>query len=139
MKMHAYLNFAGTCADAFRYYEKHLGGKIGMIMTHGESPDQNRIPPEFKDKVLHASVTIAGNVLMGADIPGAQPMRSAYISLSVDSDGEADRIYAALSEGGEIFMKIQETFFATRFAQLRDKFGTLWMILHEKPMGPPRP
>lgn len=139
MKMQTYLNFAGTCADAFRYYEKHLGGKIGMIMTHGESPDQSRVTPEMKDKVLHASVTIAGSVLMGADIPGAQPIRSAYISLSVDSDGEADRIYAALSEGGEIFMKMQETFFATRFAQLRDKFGTLWMILHEKPMGPPRP
>ena len=110
-----------------------------MIMTHGESPDQSRVTPEMKNKVLHASITIAGSVLMGADIPGAQPMRSAYISLSVDSDGEAERIYAALSDGGEIFMKMQETFFATRFAQFRDKFGTLWMILHEKPMGPPRP
>jgi PhnB protein len=139
MKMQTYLNFAGTCAEAFRYYEKHLGGKIGMVMTHGESPDQSRVTPEMKDKVLHASITIGGGVLMGADIPGAQPMRSAYMSLSVDSDGEADRIYAALSDGGEIFMKMQETFFATRFAQLRDKFGTLWMILHEKPMGPPRP
>lgn len=139
MKMQTYLNFPGTCADAFRYYEKHLGGKIGMVMTHGQSPDQSRVTPDLKDKVLHASVTIADSVLMGADIPGAQPMRSAYMSLSVDSDGEADRIYAALSDGGEIFMKMQETFFATRFAQLRDKFGTLWMILHEKPMGPPTP
>ncbi|HET6169075.1 MAG TPA: VOC family protein [Terracidiphilus sp.] len=139
MKMQTYLNFAGTCAEAFRYYEKHLGGQIGMVMTHGESPDQSRVTPEMKDKVLHASMTIGSSVLMGADIPGAQPMRSAYMSLSVDSDGEADRIYAALSEGGEIFMKMQETFFATRFAQFRDKFGTLWMILHEKPMGPPRP
>ena len=139
MKLATYINYPGTCADAFRFYEKHLGGKIGMIMTHGESPDQSRVTPEIKDKVLHASVTVAGSVLMGADIPGAQPMRSAYISLSVDSDGEAERIYAALSDGGEIFMKMQETFFATRFAQLRDKFGTLWMILHEKPMGPPRP
>ncbi len=139
MKLATYINYPGTCADAFRFYEKHLGGKIGMIMTHGDSPDQSRVTPEIKDKVLHASVTVAGSVLMGADIPGAQPMRSAYISLSVDSDGEAERIYAALSDGGEIFMKMQETFFATRFAQLRDKFGTLWMILHEKPMGPPRP
>ncbi len=137
MKMSTYLNYNGTCAEAFRFYEKHLGGKIGMIMTHGQSPEQSRMPPEFKDKVLHASMTIAGNALMGADIPGAEPMRSAYISLSVDSDSEAERIYAALSEGGEIFMKMQDTFFASRFAQLRDKFGTSWMILHEKPMGPP--
>jgi PhnB protein len=138
MKMQTYVNYPGTCADAFHYYEKHLGGKIGMIMTHGQAPDQSRVTPELKEKVLHASITIAGSVLMGADIPAAQPMRSAYLSLSVDSDGEADRIYAALSDGGEIFMKMQETFFATRFAQLRDRFGTSWMILHEKPMGPPQ-
>ena len=138
MKMATYLNYNGKCADAFHYYEQHLGGKIGMIMTHGDAPQQTNIPPEWKDAVLHASITIAGSVLMGADIPNAQPMRSAYISLSVDSDNEAERIYAALSDGGEIFMPMQETFFASRFAQLRDKFGTSWMILHEKPMGPPQ-
>jgi PhnB protein len=139
MKMATYLNYPGTCAEAFRFYEKLLGGKIGMIMTHGEAPDQSRVAPELKNAVLHASITIAGSVLMGADIPGAQPIRSAYISLSVDSDSEAERIYAALSDGGEIFMQMQDTFFASRFAQLRDKFGTSWMILHEKPMGPPKP
>jgi PhnB protein len=139
MKMATYLNYPGTCAEAFRFYEKLLGGKIGMIMTHGDAPDQSRVTPELKNAVLHASITIAGSVLMGADIPGAQPIRSAYISLSVDSDSEAERIYAALSDGGEIFMQMQDTFFASRFAQLRDKFGTSWMILHEKPMGPPKP
>lgn len=61
-------------------------------------------------------------------------MRSVYLSLDVDSDAEADRIYGVLKEGGEIFMPMQETFFATRFAQLRDKFGTSWMILHQRPM-----
>ena len=64
-------------------------------------------------------------------------MRSAYLTLSVDSDSEAERIYKALSEGGEVFMALAETFFATRFAQLRDKFGVNWMLIHEKPM--PRP
>jgi PhnB protein len=139
MKLNTYLNYGGNCAEAFKFYEKHLGGKIGMIMTHDQAPDQSQVKPEWAKAVLHASITIAGTVLMGADIPSYQPMRSAYISLSVDSDGDADRIYQALSEGGQIFMAMQETFFATRFAQLRDKFGTSWMILHEKPMGPPRP
>jgi PhnB protein len=60
---------------------------------------------------------------MGADIPGAQPMRSAYLSLSVDSDGEAERIYAALADGGTVLMKLEATFFASRFAQVRDRFG----------------
>jgi PhnB protein len=73
---------------------------------------------------------------MGADIPNAQPMRSSYLSLNVESDGEAERIFSALSDGGEVFMPMQETFFATRFGQLRDRFGLNWMILHERPMPP---
>jgi PhnB protein len=134
MKMQTYVNFAGTCAEAFRYYEQHLGGTIGMVMTQGESPDQSRVKPEWKDKVLHARISMGETVLMGADIPDAQPMRSAYLSLNVDSDAEAERIFAALTNGGEVFMPLQETFFASRFGQLRDRFGINWMILHERPM-----
>ena len=63
-------------------------------------------------------------------------MRSAYLSLSVESDTEAERIFAALSEGGEVFMPMEDTFFASRFGQLRDRFGLNWMILHERPMPP---
>lgn len=136
MKMLTYVNFAGKCAEAFRFYEKHLGGKIGMMMTHGQAPDQSQVDPAWKDAVLHARISLGNTELMGADIPTAQPMRSAYLSLGVDSDAEAERIFSALSEGGEVFMPIQETFFATRFAQLRDRFGINWMIIHERPMPP---
>jgi PhnB protein len=134
MKMHTYLNYGGNCAEAFKFYEKHLGGKIGMMMTHADSPGPSNVPEEWKNTVLHAQITIGEALLMGADIPSYKPMRSAYLSLSVDSDAEAERIYGVLSEGGEIFMPMQEAFFATRFAQLRDKFGTSWMIIHERPM-----
>jgi PhnB protein len=134
MELNTYVNFAGKCAEAFRFYEKHLGGKIGMMMTHGQAPDQSKVKPEMKDLVLHSRISIGNTELMGADIPNAQPMRSAYLSLSVDSDGEAERIFSALSEGGEVFMQMQETFFATRFGQLRDRFGINWMIIHERPM-----
>src|SRR5204863_1444677 len=133
MKMHTYVNFAGKCAEAFRFYEKHLGGRPGMMMTHGQAPDQSRVKPEMKDLVLHARISIGETELMGADIPGAQAMRSAYLSLGVDSDREAERIFAALSDGAEVFMPMQETFFATRFAQLRDRFGINWMIIRERP------
>jgi PhnB protein len=136
MKMNTYLNFGGNCAEAFRFYEKHLGGKIGMMMTHQQAPTPGPLGPEWKDKVLHARIDLGETQLLGADIPNCQPMRSAYLSLRVDNDGEAERIFAVLSEGGEVFMKMQETFFATRFAQLRDRFGTSWMIIHERPMPP---
>ena len=135
MKMYTYVNFAGKCAEAFRFYEKHLGGKISFMMTHGQAPDQSQVKPELKDAVLHARVSIGGTELAGADIPNAQPMRSAYLSLNVDSDADAERIFSALAEGGEVFMPMQETFFATRFGQLRDRFGINWMILRERPTG----
>lgn len=137
MKLHTYLNYGGNCEQAFRFYEKHLGGKIIMMTTHGQAPIPTNVPADWKNAVLHARIEIGETVLMGADIPPDrfQPMRSAYLSLSVSSNEEAERIYALLSDGGQIFMPIQETFFAFRFAQLRDKFGTSWMILHERPRG----
>ncbi len=134
MTLNTYVNFAGNCAEAFRYYERHLGGKPGMMMTHGQAPDQTRMKPEWKDMVLHASIEIGGTELMGADVPTAEPMRSAYLSLRVESDGEAERIFAALADGGQVFMALQETFFATRFGQLRDRFGLNWMIMNPRPM-----
>ena len=135
MQLNTYVNFAGKCTEAFRYYEKHLGGKIQMIMKHSEAPDQSRVKPEWKDLVLHAKISLGGTDLMGADIPDAQPMRSAYLTLAVQSDAEAERTFSALSEKGETFIPMQETFFASRFAQLRDRFGTLWMVMHERPQA----
>jgi PhnB protein len=105
-----------------------------MLMTHGQAP-QVQVGPEWKDAVLHAQMAIGGAQLMGADIPNAEPMRSAYLSLGVDSDSEAERIFAALSDGGRVLMPMQETFFASRFAQVQDRFGINWMILHERPMS----
>jgi len=136
MKLYTYLNFGGNCQQAFRFYEEHLGGKITMMMTHGQHPDPANVPPDWKDTILHARMTIGETELMASDVPPDrfQPMRSAYLSLLLDSSDEAERIYGLLSTGGEIFMPMQETFFAFRFAMLRDKFGTSWMLLHERPM-----
>ncbi|MFN2635035.1 MAG: VOC family protein [Thermoanaerobaculia bacterium] len=137
MKLYTYLNYGGNCRQAFEFYEKHLGGKITMVTTHGEVPAANEVPPDWKNAVLHARIELGGTTVMGADIPPErfQPMRSAYLSLLLDSDKEAERIYKLLSEGGEIFMPMEETFFAHRFAMLRDRFGTSWMLLHEKPIA----
>jgi len=131
-EMTTYVNFGGRCGEAFRFYELHLGGTIGTMMTHGQAPDQGQVRPEQKDAILHASISLGGTELMGADVPSAQPMRSAYLSLNVESDAEAERVFAALRDGGEVFMPMQETFFASRFGQLRDRFGINWMVLHER-------
>ena len=130
LKLDVYMNYRGTCEQAFRFYEEHLGGTITGLVRHAGQPNPN-IPADWGDKVLHARIELAGTVLMGADIPHAEPMRSAYLSLSLDSEGEAERVYGLLSDGGELFMKLDRTAFANRFAMLRDRFGTSWMLLHQ--------
>ena len=135
MQLHTYLNYGGNCEDAFKFYETHLGGRITMLMRHGEQPDATQVPAGWANAVLHARMDLGGTELLGADIPPDrfQPIRSAYLSLTLDSDHEADRVFGLLSDGGQIFMPMQETFYATRFAMLRDRFGTSWMLLHPKP------
>jgi len=134
VRLNTYVNFRGNCAEAFRYYEKHLGAKVGTMMTHGELPDQSRVNPDWKDAVLNASTSIGGTELMAADIPNAEAMRSAYLTLGMDSDNESERVFTALADGGQVLMPMQETFFASRFGQVRDRFGMNWMIVHERPM-----
>ena len=130
MRLDVYVNYRGVCEEAFRFYEQHLGGRLTGIVRHVDQPNPN-IPADWSSKVLHARIEIAGTVLMGADIPTAEPMRSAYLTLTLDREEDAERIYALLADGGEIFMKMEKTPFANRFAMLRDKFGTSWMLLHE--------
>lgn len=134
MQLNTFLNFGGNCREAFQFYEKNLGGKITFMMTHGDSPDQSQVAPGHKDDILYAHMKIGGTELMASDVPHHEPMRSAYLCLSVDSSAEAERIHALLSEGGQIFMPMAETFFAHRFSMLRDRFGTSWMVIHTKPM-----
>ena len=93
MKLHTYLNYGGNSARAFRFYEKHLGGKISMMMTQGEQPNAKDVPPDQKDAILYARMTIGETDLMGSDVPSErfQPMRSVYLSLSVNTTDEAER------------------------------------------------
>ena len=130
MKLDVYLNYRGSCEQAFRFYEQNLGGRISGMVRHGTQPNP-RMPADWTEKILHARIEIGGTVLMGADIPQSEPMRSAYLALTLESEMEAERVYALLTDGGEIFMKMDRTPFANRFAMLRDRFGTSWMLLHE--------
>ena len=130
MQLDIYVNYRGTCEEAFRFYEQHLHGRITGLVRHAEQPNPN-VSPDWQDKVLHARIEIGSTVLMGADIPQAEPMRSAYLSLSLETEEDAERVYALLADDGEVFMNMQKTPFANRFAMLRDKFGTSWMLLHQ--------
>ena len=131
MNLAVYVNYQGNCEEAFRFYEQHLGAKLDpVVRRHGDMPNPS-MPAEWSNKVLHARLQIGSTILMGADIPHAEPMRSAYLTLFVDAEEEAERIYSLLTEGGNVFMELQQTPFANRFAMLRDRFGTSWMLLHQ--------
>ena len=134
MKLYTYLNYGGNCREAFEFYAKHLGGSIIMMVTFNERPAGMESPPEWRDKILHARLELGDTILMGADIPPERfkPIRSAYLTLMPDSNEEAERVYALLKEDGQIFMPMEQTFFAERFAQLRDRFGTSWMLLRDR-------
>jgi PhnB protein len=129
-----YVNYPGNCEEAFLFYEQHLNGKILMMMKHDQAPPGavSRLSADWRKAILHARIMIGNTTIMGADIPNAESMRSAYLTLRFDNSAEAERIYHLLSDNGEIFMQMEENFFAHRFAILRDKFGTNWMLLHEK-------
>lgn len=126
-----YVNYPGHCETAFRFYEKVLGGKISLMLPHEQIPPN--FPKEWKQPIMHAIIEIGAVKLRGADVPGAAPMRSAYLTLCFDKAEQAEQAYQQLSENGEIFMKMEKTFFANRFAMLRDQFGSSWMILNEQP------
>jgi len=125
-----YINYPGHCEKAFEFYKKHLGGKITLMLPHQQAPAN--FPKEWKNPILHAIVEIAGTIVRGADIPNAQPMRSCYLTLRFETAQQAEDVYSLLSNEGEVFMEIEKTPFANRFAMLRDKFGTSWMLLHQE-------
>jgi PhnB protein len=127
MRLNTFLNFGGNCEEALRFYEQHLGGRITMLMRREGQPDQSVTWPGWERSIQYA--------IMASDVPPDrfQPMRSVYLSLTADSPAEAERVWALLSDGAQIFMPMAETFFATRFGQLRDKFGTSWMVMAMKP------
>ncbi len=129
MRLGVYVNYRGTCEEAFRFYEQHLGARVTSLLRHKQQPNPQLLA-DWGEKLVHARLDLAGMTVMGADIPHAEPMRSAYLTLTLESEAEAERVYAVLIEGGEAFAKITKTPFANRFAMLRDRFGTSWMLLH---------
>ena len=135
MKLNPHLVFNGDREAAFKFYEKSLGGRIGLMMPHQGTPVANAVPESWRSKILHATLLIGDQVLMGADAPPGHyaPPQGFFVSLHIDNPAEAERIFHALSENGKVTMPIQETFWALKFGMLVDRFGTPWMINCGKP------
>ena len=130
MNLNPYLSFDGRCEEAFTYYAETLGGTIAGIFKYGGSPMEESVPADWKDKVMHATMTLGKGTIMGADSAPQQyqPAQGFSISLEVDKVEEAERAFSALAKEGKILLPLQQTFWAPRFGMLVDRFGIPWMV-----------
>jgi PhnB protein len=135
MQVNPYVSFNGTCQQAFDLYIRVLGGKYIFKMTHGESPMADRVPADWQDKIMHATIAAGDQLIQGMDAPGAHYSKPQGFSLAISTKDpqEADRIFNALSEKGTLTMPLAETFWALKFGMFTDQFGIPWMINCEKP------
>jgi PhnB protein len=134
MRVNPYLTFNGNCEEAFKFYAKVLNAKIDAMLPHAGTPAEEHVSPEWRNKIMHACMSIGDTKLMASDAPSEHFDESKGISVALHpkTPAEAERIFSALSEGGTVKMPIQETFWATRFGMLTDRFGTPWMINCDK-------
>ena len=136
MDIQTYLNFNGQCEEAFGFYEKVLGGQSFGIHRFRGSPMEKHVPAEWGEKVMHTGLRVGTSLILGSDPPPGRfnGMHGFAVCLNLDDEAEAERVFAALSEGGQVHMAIQETFWALRYAMFTDRYGTPWMINVPKPM-----
>jgi PhnB protein len=130
MQLSPYLNFNGQCEAAFKFYEQCLGGKIVTMATYEETPLAEQVPPEWRHKIIHATLEVGDQVLMGCDVPPERYEEPKGFSVTIGSIdlAEAGRIFNALAENGKVSVPLQKTFWTVGFGMLVDQFGIPWMI-----------
>jgi len=138
MQLNPYLVFDGQCETAFKFYHQCLGGKIEALFPFGKTPSADHVPPGWQKKIMHASLIVGENVLMGSDAPPDhyKAPQGFSVSLQVKEPAEAERVFHALAEGGTVQMPIQQTFWSARFGMLTDRFGIPWMVNCEQVPNP---
>jgi PhnB protein len=131
MQVQPYLSFEGRCEEALDFYRSAVGAEVQMLMRFKDSPDQSMVSPGSAEKVMHSSVRIGDSVIMASDGRCTGKMSPGQFSLavSVSGDAEAERIFAGLSDGGQVTMPLTKTFFSSKFGMLADRFGVNWMIM----------
>ena len=130
MQMHPYLSFNGQCEAAFKLYEQCLGGQLGPFFRYAGTPLSDQVPADWQDKVMHGSLIIGGQVLMGGDVApeSYEAPKGFSLSLQMKSTAEAERIFNELSKDGRVTLALEKTFWAERFGMVVDRFGIPWLI-----------
>jgi PhnB protein len=131
MQVQPYLMFEGRCDEALKFYQAAIGAEIQMLMRFKESPDQSMVSPEAKEKIMHACMRIGDSRVLASDgnCSGSPAFNGVNLTLNASDDAEAEKLFAALAEGGQVRMPLEKTFFASKFGMLADQFGVNWMII----------
>lgn len=131
VKVEPYLFFDGSCEEAIEFYRRTLGAEINMLMRYKDSPDPTMRPPGSDNKVMHASFRIGETTVMASDghCTGKLNFQGFSLSIATPNEAEADRMFAALADGGQVQMPLTKTFFAPRFGMVADRFGVSWMVI----------
>ena len=131
MQVQPYLNFDGGCEEALQFYKSALGAKVTALMRCKDAPDSGMIKPGLEDKVLHSSFRVGDSTIMASDgyCQGKPEFRGVSLTIIVPEEADAKRLFAALSEGGEVRMPLAKTFFSPLFGMVADRFGVSWMII----------
>jgi len=130
MELSTYINFKGECEAAFRFYGHCLGGTLGPVFRYAGTPFADQVPADWQDKVMHASLTLGSQLLMGADVAPDrhQEPKGFSLSLQLKDAAEAERLFGQLSANGKILTPLEKTFWAERFGVVVDRFGITWLI-----------
>ena len=130
MQVQPYLFFEGRCEEALAFYRGALGAEVTMLMRFKESPDPGMVAPGTGDKVMHASFRIGETTVMASDgrCQGPPSFQGFALSLTVPNEAEAERLFGALGDGGQVQMPLTKTFFSPRFGMVADRFGVSWMV-----------
>lgn len=130
MQVEPYLFFEGRCEEALEFYRTALGAEVTLLMRYRESPDPGMCSPGDEDKVMHANLRIGGATIMASDgrCQGPPVFSGFSLSLALTDKAEAERLYAALTDGGQIIMPLAETFWSPLFGMVTDRFGVMWMV-----------
>lgn len=133
MQVIPYLMFDGRCEEAVEFYKKAIGAEVGMMMRFKDSPEQHMCAAGNENKVMHVALKIGDTTVMASDgrNTGQPEFKGISLSLNAKDDAEADKLFAALGDGGQVQMPMDNTFFAKRFGMVADKFGVSWMIIAE--------
>ncbi len=133
--VNSYLNFNGNTEEAFNFYKSVFGGEFITLQRFKDTPEADKMPADEQEMIMHVALPIGGNIIMGTDVPKSMPQvifgTNSSLSIDVDSEEEANKLFNGLSDGGRVMMPLEKMFWGAMFGMVTDRFGVQWMVNYD--------